>query len=84
MVSLTQFTRIPAFGIHQNEIHCLLAAHTVTVNKGVWLDFIGDNIDRAAKRLFGMVWSFLAAPSGCAYITNDVGDRVAGLERTYR
>lgn len=43
----------------------------VEVEKPLWLQFIGRNLDRAGARLHHMVWTVFAAPPGHEFVISD-------------
>jgi hypothetical protein len=45
----------------------------VIINKPFWLDFIGNHVDGAARRIYDKGWWRIDAPEGVDFITSDIG-----------
>jgi hypothetical protein len=57
----------------ESELGDAHRSYSVEVTKGVWLDFIRDNLNRAAARLHDSVWHVVRAPANYEFLTNDIG-----------
>lgn len=57
----------------ERELRDAHGSYSVEVTKGVWLDFIRDNLNRAAERLHHGVWHVVRAPANHEFLTNDIG-----------
>lgn len=57
----------------ESDLRDAHGSYSVEVTKGVWLDFIRDNLNRAAERLHHSVWHVVRAPANYEFLTNDIG-----------
>lgn len=55
------------------ELHHHIVTHDVVASKGFWFEYMMDTIHIAGERIFKMRWHVVDAPSGCSFVTGDIG-----------
>ncbi len=56
-----------------DEIRDLLSEYDFRVTRDAWLGVAQDMLNKIAKKIYGMTWSYGRAPDGAEFITTDIG-----------